>query len=203
AGQAGAIASRGTHTTQTASTPAALVALNNTTLSTVAGDAVSSSAMPAHISIIAGTVNVSNSTQITADTSGAAPAGDITLTATEPLSLAGGSSLLASTHSSGNAGQVLVTTPTLTMDNGHIETNTDGTGDAGTVTLNTNQLMMQSGSQITTSTSGVGNSGSVTVQGQHSPADSVIIDGAGSGIFTETQGAGAGGGINISAQSFT
>ena len=45
--------------------------------------------------------------------------------------------------------------------------------------------------------------GTITIQGLASPAQSILIDAAASGIFTETQGTGAGGGINIFTQSLT
>jgi hypothetical protein len=43
----------------------------------------------------------------------------------------------------------------------------------------------------------------VTIEGTQNPAQSVLIDGAGSGIFTETQGTGAGGDIFVNANSAT
>jgi len=59
------------------------------------------------------------------------------------------------------------------------------------------------GAGLSASSTGPGNAGSVTIQGLASPAESVLIDGAGSGIFTTTEGTGAGGDINLFAQSFT
>jgi large exoprotein involved in heme utilization and adhesion len=43
----------------------------------------------------------------------------------------------------------------------------------------------------------------VTIEGLASPAQSVLIDGFGSGIFTDTQGTGAGGNIFVNANSVT
>ena len=48
-----------------------------------------------------------------------------------------------------------------------------------------------------------GSAGIITVQGLASPAQSVLIDGSGSGIFTDTQGTGAGGNIVLNANSVT
>ena len=48
-----------------------------------------------------------------------------------------------------------------------------------------------------------GSAGIITVQGLASPAQSVLIDGSGSGLFTDTQGTGAGGNIALNANSVT
>jgi filamentous hemagglutinin family protein len=46
-----------------------------------------------------------------------------------------------------------------------------------------------------------GPGGTINIQGHSGPATSVLIDGAGSGIFTNSQGSGPGGNTNITAQS--
>ena len=56
---------------------------------------------------------------------------------------------------------------------------------------------------MTAASTGAGASGEVVVQGLASPAQSILIDGAGSGIFTDTQGTGAGGDIHLFANSVT
>ncbi len=43
----------------------------------------------------------------------------------------------------------------------------------------------------------------MTVQGTGSPAESILIDGVGSGIFTTTEGTGKGGNIFVSGNSVT
>src|SRR5262249_12979990 len=48
-----------------------------------------------------------------------------------------------------------------------------------------------------------GNAGTVTIQGLSSPAQSVLIDGGGSGIFTNTEGTGAGGDIHLTTGSLS
>jgi large exoprotein involved in heme utilization and adhesion len=60
---------------------------------------------------------------------------------------------------------------------------------------------LNSGGLITASSTGAGNAGSVTLGSAASPAQSVLIDGAGSGIVTDTHGTGAGGDIGINAST--
>jgi len=78
-------------------------------------------------------------------------------------------------------------------------------GAAGNILLETQNLTIRGGGRITATadTNSLGNAGNITVQGTHGSAQSVLIDGAGSGIFTDTQGTGAGGNIDIASQSLT
>ena len=56
---------------------------------------------------------------------------------------------------------------------------------------------------MTASSTGAGAAGQITVQGLASPAQSVLIDGDGSGISTDTHGTGAGGNISVNSNSVT
>ena len=73
----------------------------------------------------------------------------------------------------------------------------DNQGPAGAIEFNTQQLTVTGGSQVSSSTFHNGPGGTITVQGTNSPAQSVLISGAGSGFSTETHGSGAGGNIFI------
>src|SRR6185503_15168528 len=48
-----------------------------------------------------------------------------------------------------------------------------------------------------------GSAGTITIQGVAGPAQSVMVDGVGSGVLTNTVGTGAGGNINIIANNVT
>ena len=78
-------------------------------------------------------------------------------------------------------------------------------GAAGTIVLETEQLTMQGGSALKSADLPLsqGNAGSITVRGTNGPAQSILIDGAGTGIFTNAEGNGAGGNINLFANSVT
>jgi large exoprotein involved in heme utilization and adhesion len=56
---------------------------------------------------------------------------------------------------------------------------------------------------ITAASTGAGNAGTVTIQGTNSPANSFLVDGAGSGVFTNTEDTGAGGNILVNADTIT
>jgi len=139
-------------------------------------------------------------------------AGNVILNAGQSLGVTSGSLIQSGSIalSEGNAGNITVTAPAITLDAGTISTTTEFAGSAGTVMIKTNSLTVQNGGQIASSSVIVedipaGSAGNITIQGQGlaSPAQSVLIDGAGSGVFTDTQGTGAGGNIIVNANSVT
>jgi len=78
-------------------------------------------------------------------------------------------------------------------------------GSAGNILIETQNLTLLSGAQIGARTLVfiTGNGGDITVQGLASPAQSVLIDGSGSGIFSTTEGTGKGGNVFVNANSVT
>jgi filamentous hemagglutinin family protein len=144
-------------------------------------------------------------------------AGNITVNASDSLTISGfGTQLISDSieFSFGDAGHIYISAPSVVIENdGFISTSTRLVGNAGTITVNTNNLQLLSGGHITSSSlpdvefpegPPSGAAGTIIIQGLASPAQSVLIDGPGSGIFTETQGTGAGGNIEITAsQSVT
>ncbi|OAI45168.1 hypothetical protein AYO43_01815 [Nitrospira sp. SCGC AG-212-E16] len=147
----------------------------------------------------------------TSDTS-TGGAGTIIVDATDSVHLSGSSSITStSADAFGQAGDITITSPTIWLKGASfISTSTDLVGNAGNITLHTQALSLTEGSQLT-SNSGPqrfpeflsGSAGSVRIQNQGSPAQSVLIDGPDSGIFTDTQGTGAGGDIFVNANSVT
>jgi filamentous hemagglutinin family protein len=141
-------------------------------------------------------------------------AGNITVNATDSLTISGHGTQLTSASmefSFGDAGHISISAPSVVIENnGFISTSTGLMKNAGTITVNTNNLQLLSGGHITSSSllenpgyPPSGAAGNVTIQGLASPAQSVLIDGPGSGIFTDTQGTGAGGNILVKANSVT
>ena len=141
-------------------------------------------------------------------------AGKITVNATDSLTISGFGTQLSSRStqfSFGPAGHISISAPSVVIENnGFISTSTGLMKNAGTITVNTNNLQLLSGGHITSSSllenpgyPPSGAAGNVTIQGLASPAQSVLIDGPGSGIFTDTQGTGAGGNILVKANSVT
>ena len=116
----------------------------------------------------------------------------------------------------GTGGSIFLNANSVTLQNGGtLSASTSGLGNAGNILVKADSLSLTSGGQITSSSSirqtpllpeeeippPTGNAGTVTIQGLASPAQSVLIDGPGSGIFTNTQGSGTGGTITIDANA--
>jgi filamentous hemagglutinin family protein len=117
----------------------------------------------------------------------------------------------------GNAGNISISSPTILINGGSIATSTEFGGNAGTIMLNTGSLAVSSSGQINSGSvkrtqlffegedvpAPTGAAGTITVKGLASPAQSVLIDGSGSGVFTDTQGTGAGGAIRVETNTLT
>jgi filamentous hemagglutinin family protein len=152
---------------------------------------------------------------------GSGPAGTISVTASEQLTISGRrtrpfsfgsttvvnnpSSISSVTMGTGRAGALTVSTPRLTMlDGGDISTSTGGDGPAGSITVNAGRINVSSGASIASNSGlntglaagfqfGNGAGGTVTVNA----TGPVTITGQGSGLFTSTVGSGDGGNINV------
>jgi large exoprotein involved in heme utilization and adhesion len=115
----------------------------------------------------------------------------------------------------GEGGNIVLTTPALTLSGGgQITAETTGTRNGGAIEINAGTVTLSTGGQILSNTLVIpgfetlarGAAGTVTIQGLQgtgSQAGSVLIEGTGTGIFTNTQGLGAGGNISIAANSVT
>jgi filamentous hemagglutinin family protein len=116
----------------------------------------------------------------------------------------------------GPGGNIFVNANSVTVQNsGTLSARTTGIGNAGNILVKADSVNVESGGQITSSSSNrltpllegeeipvpTGNAGSVTINGTASPAQSVLIDNQGSGIFTDTQGTGSGGSISLDANT--
>jgi len=79
-----------------------------------------------------------------------------------------------------------------------------GSGAGGNITLTAGQsVTISNGASVSASSTGPGASGEVVVGSLASPPKSILIDGAGSGIFTNTESTGTGGDIHLFANSVT
>ncbi len=153
-------------------------------------------------------LTMSQGSLITSETlEGLGSGGPITIQAADSVLLSEGSTITTSTQiAEGPAGPISINAENLISLSGtgtRLLSETNGAGDGGAIGLRADQVIVSDGATISARSTGSGNAGSVTIQGTSSPADSVLIDGAGSGIFTTTQGTGAGGNINLFAQSVT
>ena len=144
--------------------------------------------------------------------------GPILITAGDTVSISDpGSGLFTEARGTGTGGDIQVSANQVLLTNGaSISAKSNpfidplGSGNGGNITIKTSILNMNTGASLTASSvigpTGIvptGSAGSITVEGASGPAQSVLIDGAGSGIFTDTQGTGAGGNIFVNANSMT
>ena len=129
-----------------------------------------------------------------------------------------GSGIFTNTEGTGPGGNINLFANSVTLQNGGaLSAQTTGAGNAGSILVKGDSVSITGGAQITSSSSmrqtpafkgdvmppPSGNAGTVTIQGAASPAQSVLIDGSGSGILTNTSGTGAGGNLQLFANSIT
>ncbi len=125
------------------------------------------------ISISAGAVDVSAGARINSSSDSPGGGGAMTITAGNFISLQGsGTGLLSEANKAGPGGTIILQAP---------------------------QVQITDGAVVSAKSTGSGAAGSVTIEGPASPAQSVVIQGPGSGIFTEAHGTGHGGSIIASA----
>jgi filamentous hemagglutinin family protein len=106
------------------------------------------------------------------------------------------SGIFSTTAATGNAGQIDVNTPILTMDNGgKISVVTTGVGRAGSIGVNVEDLTMSGGARIDSGTTSTGTGGIINVHGSN------IAITRRAGFFSNAEGAGPGGDINVTARS--
>jgi filamentous hemagglutinin family protein len=148
---------------------------------------------------------------VTTYTLGSGDAGKITINATESVEVSGKVLILAPVSStvssfafvypfpgvpvpspSGNSGDVTLNTPTLSVtDGGKLDVSHEGTGNAGTLLVNANLLVLDRGGTITAATAS-GEGGNIDLQ-----VGDLLLMRHNSQITTSASGTGSGGNINI------
>lgn len=163
------------------------------------------------IQVSANNLFLQNESSIDGDNLAKQVAGNIAIMLNDRLSLTGSSTIDTSTHGKANAADLIIRSPQVLIgDRSALITSTTSSGNAGQLSLSTEQLHLSTGGRLSgRSLKGAdgeipsGRAGVISVQGITSYVASVVIDGSGSGIFTNTEGTGAGGTINLSAKSLT
>jgi filamentous hemagglutinin family protein len=125
--------------------------------------------------------------------------------ATDSITLAGDQSDIRVMNFLSDVGGMELATQTFTMTGqSTVSTLTFADGNGGPLTITAENMSLSGGSQITSAAQeGSGHAGTIQIQGPQSPADSVVIDGTSTGIFTTTSGTGAGGNITLNADTVT
>ena len=130
--------------------------------------------------------------------------GSVTVTAAESLTIAGSSSrgssgIFSTAAATGNAGEITINTPTLTLaDGGQLSVATSGLGNAGSVALTVGNLLVSGGGRVDSSAAAAGSGGDIAIH-----ADSVSIGGVGSGLFSTASSTGNAGQIEVSATALS
>ncbi|QPD03913.1 MAG: hypothetical protein Nkreftii_001687 [Candidatus Nitrospira kreftii] len=136
----------------------------------------------------------------------------ITITTTGRLNLTGGAIIETGTAGPAKAADLIIRSRDVVLtESSMLITGTTGSGNAGRLSLFTDTLQLSGGAALLSGSvvdpiSGeipVGHGGAISVQGQTVPANSVQIDGQGSGIFTSTEGLGHAGNVSIDAHTLT
>ena len=170
------------------------------------------------IDITANNLQLSAASRITDDNLGPSKPGGLTVTLSGNLSLRDESFILPVSRSlSGSpaADFNITAKDILVTGNSGLSSETFRSGQGGDFDIFTDTLRLTEGGQIRSGSTiqpippaiakeiPTGSGGVISIQGRNSSAQSVIIDGPGSGIFTDAQGIGPGGNIHVSAQSVT
>ncbi|MEG3844362.1 beta strand repeat-containing protein, partial [Microcoleus sp. herbarium14] len=145
-----------------------------------------------------------NNSFIRSNTSSAGAAGSIGIQAGQGITLVGSvSELSARTTNQGKAGDITLSTPQLTLQNGaNIATTTTSSSAAGNITLQSHpngenlNINLAPGTSISASTSGQGIGGNIEIQAQ----GAIAIQGQ-SIITTDTTGAGNAGKIEVTSRN--
>ncbi|MEB3190921.1 MAG: filamentous hemagglutinin N-terminal domain-containing protein [Snowella sp.] len=134
-----------------------------------------------NLTITTGTLSITDGGKISAETLGIGQGGNINILARQGISMSG-QGMDAKINTQGN--------PTLFLSPSLITAISQSTGNAGSLFLNTPQLRMDQGAEITVSSTGSGQAGNLNIQGQN-----VLLNNQ-SKLFAETS-AGTGGNIQL------
>ena len=170
-----------------------------------------------NITMDVSSLSLASGGQIDSVTRGGGTAGKVDINATGNVTISGSgdgsSGVYANTFSTGNGGVIEIDAATLTVQNdGKIQAfvgidnsnpafaSPTSATQAGTISLNVNDLNVSSGAQILAQTTGDGQAGSISIKVANSATiDSTSADALTSGIYSTSTGSGHGGSIALSA----
>ncbi|GAB4345033.1 MAG: hypothetical protein OHK0047_38230 [Leptolyngbyaceae cyanobacterium] len=139
-------------------------------------------------------ITLTPSSKISASTSGSGKGGDLILTAPRSIAITGSGKLAVETNSTGDAGNININTQQLTLTDGvQLSASTSGRGRAGDINITAKTVDLNRGAQISTNTAGNGQAGNLLLQLQ----DALTLTGTGTGLFATTAPGSTGNGGNI------
>ena len=166
------------------------------------------------ITLNTGTLSLASGAQISGQATNRGNGADVTITASNSVSIdaagleAGEASGIRVDSinflpffTGGDAGNITITSPTLTLSGGAViaaEATLPSSGSPGAITLNVADLNILSGSSVSTLTASNADAGAITIN-----ATSVDLAGAGSGLNSTARRGGEGGSIVINADALT
>jgi len=150
------------------------------------------------------------STGLFTSTKGHSDAGNVSIE-TERLIVRNGAAIQAVTFGAGKGGSLSVKANTVEIigfsvngNSSSFSAGTEGTGEGGNLTIETKQLTVRDGAQISVSTFGAGNAGSLTVKADVVEVIGISADGQfSSGLFASTEGTGNAGNLTIETKQLT
>ncbi|MEH2247775.1 two-partner secretion domain-containing protein [Nostoc sp.] len=151
------------------------------------------------IKMTARSVSASGGATLIANTYGRGDAGNVTISATDAVSLKGSSTGIGSQvfkQAVGKGGSINITTGTLSASGGAtLAANTLGQGDGGSINITTDTMSASGGATLAANTLGRGAAGNVTINA----TDTVSLEGSSTAISSQVfeQAVGKGGSINI------
>jgi large exoprotein involved in heme utilization and adhesion len=190
-------------------------AITNIIVQPPSAGAPPTSGVGGQLSVNAHNLSLINNSSISVDNSSPQPDGNFTVLLTGNLTL-NSSRIVTTARGPARAAEMDITAHNVLVTNGALlSTQTANTGPGGPLNIHADTVQLTNGGHITSgshldvdpftgqplTTSGAG--GTINIQGLNSPATSVLVDGANSGIITSTSGTGAAGNTNITSQSLT
>lgn len=130
------------------------------------------------IDIMANNINLSDATQMSADSNGAGNGGQVFIHGADKVNVLNGSLISSNSNADGNGGVVTIHSKNVILDGKNLDTftgiaaNTKSTGQAGQVNVQASSLTIQGGAEMNSSTFGAGDASSVNVV-----TEDLIIDG--------------------------
>jgi large exoprotein involved in heme utilization and adhesion len=144
-----------------------------------------------------GRLALTGGAQIASGTFGEGRGGELTVVASEAITIAGlNSGLFTNTFGEGDAGRLVVSAPILNMEGGQILASAEpgSRGNAGSLEVQVRRLTLTGDARISTGTVGSGRGGELRVVA----SDTIAISG-GSGLLSSTFGSGDAGRLVVSA----
>ncbi|MEQ8382458.1 MAG: filamentous hemagglutinin N-terminal domain-containing protein [Coleofasciculus sp. A1-SPW-01] len=176
-------------------------------------------------------ITLAPDSQVSASTSGSGKGGDLILSAPQAITIAGQGRLAVESRSTGDAGNVLVTTPQFTLTDGvELSAAATSSGNAGEVRLDTQQLTLENEAQILASnifsrsegiilegldtltisnnsaisaSTQTGEAGSLTINTNSNPANLVQVSDNSRLSVAATAEGGKAGGVTLNTQQLT